>query len=61
MKIWEQPQNIFLAITLTNNQYNLFQIGYRWLDKQLTLAQLLLPHPAYNLGQFYMKLTGYEL
>lgn len=32
-------------------RYSLFQIGYRWLDKQLTLARSLYPHPDYFLGQ----------
>jgi hypothetical protein len=30
---------------------SLFQIGYRWLDKQLTLARSLWPQPDYFLGQ----------
>ena len=30
---------------------SLFQIGYRWLDKQLTLTRSLWPHPGYYLGQ----------
>lgn len=30
---------------------SLFQIGYRWLDKQLTLARSLWPYPDYYLGQ----------
>ena len=30
---------------------SLFQIGYRWLDKQLTLARSLWPQPDYYLGQ----------
>lgn len=33
------------------HRYSLFQIGYRWLDKQLTLARSLWPHPDYFLGQ----------
>lgn len=32
-------------------RFSLFQIGYRWLDKQLTLARPLWPHPDYYLGQ----------
>jgi len=32
-------------------RFSLFQIGYRWLEKQLTLAQSLWPHPDYHLGQ----------
>ena len=32
-------------------RFSLFQIGYRWLDKQLTLARSLWPHPGYYLGQ----------
>ena len=32
-------------------RYSLFQIGYRWLDKQLTLARSLWPHSDYYLGQ----------
>lgn len=33
------------------SRLSLFQIGYRWLDKQLTLARSLWPHPGYYLGQ----------
>jgi hypothetical protein len=33
------------------SRFSLFQIGYRWLDKQLTLARSLWPHPDYCLGQ----------
>jgi hypothetical protein len=32
-------------------RFSLFQIGYRWLDTQLTLARSLWPHPDYYLGQ----------
>jgi hypothetical protein len=32
-------------------RFSLFQLGYRWLDQQLTLARSLWPHPDYYLGQ----------
>jgi len=33
------------------DRLSLFQIGYRWLEKQLTLSRPLQPHPQYHLGQ----------
>lgn len=33
------------------DQLSLFQLGYRWLEKQLTLSRSLWPHPEYHLGQ----------
>ena len=32
-------------------RFSLFQIGYRWLEKQLSLARPLWPHSNYYLGQ----------